>query len=41
LAEGTAYLLGFVHQKRQQQQQGKHHGKMLLAMSIIMLKIIV
>ena len=32
LEEGTAQLLGLVHQKRQHHQRGKHDGKMLLTM---------
>ena len=38
--QGTAKLLGLVHQKRQHHQRGKHHGPILLAMAIVVLKIV-
>src|SRR6266851_5840555 len=38
--EGTAQLLGLVHQKREYHDRGKHHGKILLAMAIVVLKMV-
>src|SRR5881628_155252 len=40
LKQGTTELLGLVHQERQHHQHGKHDRKMLLAMSVVMLKVI-
>ena len=38
--QGTAQLLGLVHQKRQHHHHGKHHRQMLLAMAVVVLKVI-
>ena len=40
LEQRTTQLLGLVHQKRQHHQHGKHHGEMLLAMPVVVLKVI-
>src|SRR5712692_6693957 len=40
LKQGTTELLGLVHQERQHHQHGKHDRKMLLAMSVVVIKVI-
>src|SRR5215831_17095263 len=40
LEQGAAQLLGLIHQKRQHHQDGKHHGEMLFAMTVVVLKVV-
>ena len=40
LEQGTAQLLGLIHQKRQHHHHGKHHREILLAMTVVVLKVI-
>src|SRR5215471_20390634 len=38
--QGTTELLRLIHQKRQHHQHGKHHGEVLLAVTVVVLKVV-
>ena len=40
LEQGATQLLGLVHQERQHHECGKHHGEILRAMPVVVLKVI-